>query len=247
MFRMCIINIEKKAWQECWHLQSDNYVYMPSVRKCSHLAHLFHFFSLYHFQWSHSITLNDVSFGNIIYLHSVLAWAFYFKAYFFLLLLLIDIHIFDGSAHCLNEFRKFYTLIQLKMVSMRRFFFRSSEHRFTCQFWCLFDFLIPICDGKNGKFNEKCAPMKYDFFSFAQMIFFLCYHLTVWTKVQEINVCGAALHKSFNISSWYIWHSISIFFFAQHVEMEKNVSILSKEISKLERYFFSRFFIFLFG
>lgn len=39
--------------------------------------------------------------------------------------------------------------------------------------------------------------------------FFFCQYLTVWTKVQEINVCGTrySLSKVSAYNMWYMWHS----------------------------------------
>lgn len=100
------------------------------------------------------------------------------------------------------------------------FFFSPFKRRFACQFSYLFDFLVPMCDAINSIFNWEKKDTNENATFFCKLNFF-CYHLTVWTKVQEINVCDTrrSLFKVSTCDSYDIWHVLkhTVFHFRKSV------------------------------
>lgn len=215
---------------------SDNYVYMPLHR--GFLRSLI--FSRLFSQWifSHFLRHNHLQWyivWSFIYSKRVRGYStfnFFFAS---------RQTCFEGSANCLNErknIRKFYTQIQLKMVLMRNFFLCETSIHMSILVFIWF----PGSDmrtAKNGKFNGKYCNEMWFFYKPNSHNFF-CYHLTVRTMVQEINVCATWCSPStvpmhMILLTLGMYSNITIFFHPSNWKKFQSMA----DTSKIERLFSS--------
>lgn len=181
-------------------------------------------------------SLNDVAFDHLFChmtrghsIFNIFLSFFFWQAHF-----LINLNFVQTIKITKKIFENFTLKYNWKMCSffllLRKFCLNIDSH---VNFWCLYDFLIPICDTNNGKFQMKNTDTKYDIFFYNLgwvRIFFQL--VTTWQFEQKFRklmfvAFGAASQKFHCI--WYIWHSAcaqtlfgtSIFFSFAFIEVLK--------------------------